>query len=164
MEPESALNWLEELAAEQGAAATALTRDSGASEVQPAEAGGMSNDINEVQAWLEAQARNLEQTRQELEEEPTTEELAPAEPASELPSWLRESMPTGPSTPSSSAPALRDDIAVPVAPSDLPAWLVSPESEPVPEFGDDLIKAIRETGTMPAVLQPSAEPAEAPPA
>src|SRR5258705_636200 len=28
------------------------------------EAGGMSNDISEVQAWLESQARNLEQTRE----------------------------------------------------------------------------------------------------
>src|SRR5207302_768149 len=124
------------------------------------ETGGMSNDISEVQRWLEAQATALEQTRQELEGEPDVAELPPAEPGGELPAWLRESIPSEPAA-KSSGPVLRDDIAMPVAPSDLPSWLVSPETEQVTGF-EDVIQAIRETGTMPAVPEQPAVPAAEP--
>jgi hypothetical protein len=39
---------------------------------------------------------------------------------------------------------------MPVAPSDLPSWLLSPEEQTAPEFDADLLDAIA-TGTMPAV-------------
>jgi hypothetical protein len=162
-EPESALDFLEELALSQtgplrGLASTDQIDHLDKDEPQePAyeEAGGMSNDISEVQAWLESQARNLEQTRVDLDDgsEPDAsyDPDAPAEPGSELPDWLKASMPPAGATTTQTTPALRSDIAPPPSPSELPDWLVSPEAQPMGDLEKELLKEIRETGTMPAV-------------
>ncbi len=145
-EPESALSWLEDLAKGQTGMLDAMTLDSSP---QPASIneGGMSDDINEVQAWLESQARNLEQTRVELDEQDNPDNLAPAEPATDLPDWLRASMPAsgGATTEAPKAPALSDEIATPNAPSDLPNWL-RPTPEPSADLEQDLLASIQDAG------------------
>ena len=156
MEPESALSWLEDLSKGQPE-----PQPNFAAESPVDEAGGMSNDINEVQAWLEAQARNLEQTRVDLESDSDSDELAPAEPASELPAWLQASIGQPGAPTLSTTPALSDEIATPTAPEDLPSWLLSPSDEAAVSFDADLVEAIRATGTMPAVPQ-TEEPALSP--
>ncbi|MCC7448379.1 MAG: hypothetical protein IT324_13240, partial [Anaerolineae bacterium] len=122
------LAWLESMTSAETEAATLPAAPAPAEPELAApvsEAGGASSDINEVKQWLEAQARNLEQTRVELEESEAAGELAPAQPADELPDWLRESMAQMP-PPQPAAPPLAESIATPVAPGDLPDWLVQP--------------------------------------
>src|SRR5262249_4026295 len=65
MAPESALSWLEELAKEQAEPVVDVPANP---EIASIDAGGASDDINEVQAWLFQQARNLEITRDALEQ------------------------------------------------------------------------------------------------
>jgi outer membrane biosynthesis protein TonB len=114
MAPNAALSWLEQLTADES--------NLPATEPEPApvdrNAGPLSNDINEVQRWLEEQARGLEMTRQKLEAE-EIEELPPAEAASEIPEWLRAV------APGMNAPApVGEQVAPPALnPNDLPPWL-----------------------------------------
>ncbi len=142
MEPESALSWLEELAREQTQPLSAVPPEAvPAAEMPPQEAGGASADITEVQAWLDEQARSLELKRAQLEaEEAAAGEVPPAE-AGEVPSWLLESMPQGP-TEVPATPALSENIAFPVAPEDLPSWLTQPEAEAAPDLNADFLASL----------------------
>jgi tetratricopeptide (TPR) repeat protein len=154
MAPESALSWLEELAKEQTGSMPAVP----AEESPPSEAGGASKDIAEVQAWLFEQARNLEMTREALEaEEAQSGELPPAEPA-ELPDWLAGSISQVPPA-ASTTPALSDEIAAPVAPSDLPSWLAQPEPDSSLE---ELLSALQGTPAATPETPPVQEPAPSP--
>ncbi len=173
MAPESALSWLEELAKEQAAPVEDITGVSfeasaveTAAEVTPRDAGGASSDIAEVQAWLDAQARDLELTREALEREETGEELPPAE-AAELPSWLMESISQAPPT-APTTPALSEDIVPPVAPGDLPSWLAEPEAEPALDFDTEFIQSLAQvspsTPSAPAATPPTAAPSMPQPA
>ncbi len=158
MEPESALSWLEELAREQTEPLAAASFESEiVAEASPSEAGGMSDNIDEVQAWLFEQAHKLEQTREELESQPS-DEIAPAE-AGELPDWLRESATMAAVAPST--PALSDEIITPVAPEDLPSWLVQPDSEVPLDFQSELLQEISASAPPPAPSAPEAEPVPA---
>jgi hypothetical protein len=150
MQPESALNWLEDLAKGEALPDFEAASQEAEERAPIDESGGMSNDINEVQAWLEAQARNLEQTRVELENVEFSGDLTPAEPASELPDWLQAAQPIAGSQ-QSATPSFSDEIATPIAPEDLPSWLLTPSEEPALDIAEDLVEAIRATGTMPAV-------------
>ncbi|HVO44661.1 MAG TPA: hypothetical protein VMT34_18670 [Aggregatilineales bacterium] len=115
MAPESALSWLEELAATEG-----KQLPTPAAEPAPeSRTGPMSDDINEVQRWLEQQARSLELTRQQLEAEESEEELPPAEAATEIPDWLRAAAPTLDSTVS----PVGDAVVPSLDPGELPPWL-----------------------------------------
>jgi chemotaxis protein histidine kinase CheA len=157
MAPESALSWLEELAKDQAPSLEGISFEAivTPAETTPREAGGMSNDINEVQAWLDSQARDLELTREALEREETGEDLPPAE-AAELPSWLVESISQIPAA-APATPALSNDIVTPVAPSDLPSWLAEPEAEPALDFDTDFMQSLA------AAAPPSAVPSTPPP-
>ncbi len=122
------LAWLESLTTSQTEVAASAVEAAPAEpeRAEPiSEAGGASEDINEVKKWLEAQAHSLEQTRVELEESEVVDQLAPAQPAEELPAWLRESMAQMP-PPQPAAPPLAEALTPPVAPGDLPDWLVQP--------------------------------------
>ncbi|MEP7286682.1 MAG: hypothetical protein ABI947_13055 [Chloroflexota bacterium] len=162
MDPQDAMSFLEDLAKAQASETPSYTPDyssfeeEAATSAAPAELGGMSNDINEVQRWLEAQAQNLEQTRVELETEPDAADLPPAEPASEIPAWLTQSMPPADIAPRQRTPALSNDITLPPVPSELPAWLQSPQPEPLSNFEEDLFQSISEA--EPQVAQAIEEP------
>ncbi len=154
MAPESALSWLEELAKEQTGSMPAVP----AEESSPSEAGGASKDIAEVQAWLFEQARNLEMTREALEaEDAQSGELPPAEPA-ELPDWLAGSISQAPPV-TPTTPALSDEIATPVAPSDLPSWLAQPEPDSSLE---ELLSALQGTPAAAPETPPVQEPTPSP--
>jgi len=158
------LAWLESLTSSEAEVAAPAAPTPVASEpaAPVAEAGGASSDINEVKQWLEAQARNLEQTRVELEEAETSGELAPAQPADELPDWLRESMAQMP-PPQPAAPPLAESIATPVAPGDLPDWLVQPTEADATLDANAFLESMmtpEPTTAPPAAVEP-ALPAEA---
>jgi hypothetical protein len=116
----------------------------------------MSDDINEVQAWLEAQARNLETTREMLElQEQQPKEETPAE-AGQIPDWLLESMPKDTGAAPTPSP-LSAEIALPAAPGDLPPWLAEAvpggEGESILDFESALAES--ETAADQAVPQPT---------
>jgi hypothetical protein len=161
MAPESTLSWLEELAKDQVLPLESSAAETPAVPAEPiSEAGGMSNDINEVQEWLFAQARQLEHTRQELEAEEVSGEDLPPAGAAEIPDWLSEVAKTPP-TPS--APVLSTEIKPP-DPSELPAWLTQPDTEAAPaDLEAELLGAL--TGqpgqTMPgSAAEPTLAPEE----
>lgn len=148
MAPESTLSWLEELAKDQ-----VIPLETPAAETSEMAAdstpgmGGMSDDINEVQAWLFAQARQLEQTRQELEEEEMVGEDLPPAVAAEIPDWLSE-VAKAPPTPST--PALSTEIKAP-DPSELPAWLTQSDAEATPsDLEAELLGALTGQAAQPA--------------
>ncbi|MCC7210202.1 MAG: hypothetical protein IT323_23070, partial [Anaerolineae bacterium] len=140
MTAESALSWLESLAHETPApsapsmpAASSAPEPALAGEPGDRMAGGMSDDVDEVRAWLEAQARELEQTREQLEsEEPYVAAEMPSlsdEPAvpGDVPDWLTSLHEASLDAAQAESP-LVEDVALPDVPSDLPTWLT--ESQP----------------------------------
>ena len=139
MEAASALSWLEQLASEnqnmpliQSAdesslwAETTPIADSVDSINERAdETGGLSNDANELQSWLNRQAGSLASIHDgdELYDDTdslTANALSEAEPA-DLPSWLLDQMPSS----VGQRDLFSDQIAEPPTPDDLPAWLNS---------------------------------------
>lgn len=143
------LAWLEDLAAEQGAAPPsepaiieAMTAGplAGLSDVeieQRAAAGELSAE--QMEAWLNRQAESLAAHRSEAEEmfaEPM--EVEAAAPA-EIPSWLADAMPADEMPPVEAAPTpLVEEIAEPPQPADLPDWL----AEEAPETAEAELMAL----------------------
>ncbi|MHB8627765.1 MAG: tetratricopeptide repeat protein [Aggregatilineales bacterium] len=140
MEAASALSWLEQLAreaqslpaAKPGAEASAVPEipaEEAAwadTTLRPAEeAGGMSNDMAEIQQWLAAQADSLAQVHELDQVSATEEDIPPAVPG-ELPEWLRDQMgvDASPITASPRSSPLVDELAAAPIPADLPDWLL----------------------------------------
>ncbi len=140
MEAASALSWLEQLAreaqslpaAEPGAEASAVPEISAEeaawadTTLRPAEeAGGMSDDMAEIQHWLAAQADSLAHVHELDQTSALQDDIPPAMPG-ELPEWLRDQM-SADASPVSASPRsspLVNELAEPPIPADLPAWLL----------------------------------------
>ncbi len=154
MEAASALSWLEELARENQSLPTAVGEDKwvDATVESVDETGGISDDLAEVQRWLNAQADSLAS----VHEQDDFADLAPANESAEvqpgdLPDWLRNQMPA------TRAPeaALRDEILEPPIPADLPSWLQ--DNVDSTEAISDLSLDLNEFGTPEATPVPEAE-------
>ena len=134
MTPDAALSWLDSLSAD---AEPAAAPPSAPQDLSPLEAGGLSNDPQEVQAWLTEQLGSLMQTR-EAETDLAAADLPPAEPSAELPDWLSEAI-VDPTLPAARG-TLDPDIKLPTPPADLPTWLLEPsESDLDLTFSEDFI-------------------------
>ncbi len=148
MEAASALSWLEQLAREnQGLPAEAPAAPSNTSDVSETwfeadvvtpnnEVGGASNDLAEVQRWLNQQAGSLANIHDQDDASDifatdtdtfgdatfsadAFDTLGAPEPGA-LPDWLMQQMPSGqPHT-----DALSDEILEPPTPENLPSWLL----------------------------------------
>ena len=138
MTPDAALSWLDSLSSEAEAASALPSAPEG---VSPIEAGGLSNDPQEVQAWLTSQLGSLMQVRAEEDEAPLPIDDSPAEPSSSLPDWLSEAI-VDP-TLTAARGALDPDIKLPTPPADLPTWLLeSAEPEALDlDLGEDFLPA-----------------------
>ncbi|MDW8300029.1 MAG: hypothetical protein RML95_11915, partial [Anaerolineae bacterium] len=134
MTPDAALSWLDSLSAALEPEPEQASAPKG---ISPREAGGLSNDPREVQAWLTEQLDSLMQTREaELDLSPA--DVPPAEPTTALPDWLSEAV-VDPTLPSARG-ILDPEIKLPTPPADLPSWLIeTTEAELDLEFGDDFI-------------------------
>jgi hypothetical protein len=129
MTPDEALAWLDSLSAEPAPEPMQT--------ISPIEAGGLSNDPREVQAWLTEQLGSLMQTR-DAESEDILSDVPPAEPATSLPDWLSEAV-VDPTLPAARA-TLELEIKLPTPPEDLPTWLIEePAADLDLEFGEDFI-------------------------
>jgi hypothetical protein len=160
--PDSTLSWLEELAREEVTPLPASEEiapldyrpEPQTPTVDPMMAGGLSNDPNEVQAWLERQLESLEANREELERIEQGAE-APAI-GGEIPDWLLESMPKD-KVATKEMPALSDEIALPDVSDELPPWLTESEmanqEEPALNFSVDELDFISPTEAEAAVSE-----------
>ncbi len=119
MTPDAARSWLDSLSSEAEVASPPPSVPEG---VSPIEAGGLSNDPQEVQAWLTSQLGSLMQVRAEEDELALPIDDSPAEPSSSLPDWLSEAI-VDPTLPAARG-ALDPDIKLPTPPADLPTWLL----------------------------------------
>ncbi|MFQ3536963.1 MAG: hypothetical protein SNJ58_13925, partial [Aggregatilineales bacterium] len=134
MTPDAALSWLDSLSAEAEVDAVPSRPPQG---VSPLEAGGLSNDPQEVQAWLTEQLGSLMQAR-EAEAELSPADVAPAEPSTTLPDWLSEAI-VDPTLPPARG-ALDPQIKLPTPPADLPSWLLETSDTDLDlAFGEDFI-------------------------
>jgi hypothetical protein len=139
MTPDAALSWLDSLSTEPESAPEKAPEPpvSAPQGISPLEAGGLSNDPQEVQAWLTEQLGSLMQAR-EAEENLSLADLPPAEPSASLPDWLSEAV-VDPTLPSARG-ILEPEIKLPTPPEDLPTWLLeTAEAEIDLTFSDDFI-------------------------
>ncbi len=152
MTPDAALSWLDSLSAEVEAASPPPSAPEG---ISPIEAGGLSNDPQEVQAWLTSQLGSLMQVRAEEDELPLPIDDSPAEPSSSLPDWLSEAI-VDPTLPAARG-ALDPDIKLPTPPADLPTWLLE-SAEPAAldlDLGEDFLP--EETPALEAIPEMAIE-------
>ncbi len=134
MSPEQALAWLDSLSAEPE---PEPTLPSPARDVSSLEAGGLSDDPREVQAWLTEQLGSLLQTRA-AETDLAAADVPPAEPNNALPDWLSEAI-VDPTLPAARG-TLDPEIKLPTPPADLPTWLLEePEADLDLDLGEDFI-------------------------
>lgn len=152
MTPDAALSWLDSLSSEAEAASAPPSAPEG---ISPIEAGGLSNDPQEVQAWLTSQLGSLMQVRAEEDELPLPTDDSPAEPSSSLPDWLSEAI-VDPTLPAARG-ALDPDIKLPTPPADLPTWLLeSAEPEALDlDLGEDFLP--EETPALEAIPEMAIE-------
>ena len=156
MAPESALSWLQSLTTE-GMVEAAPSAQATPSVIEDEMAGGLSDDVEEIRAWLETQARHLEEAGIEPEAAPVDEGDTEPVPA-EIPDWLTRMRPS--SETASETPPLTDALELPELPSDLPGWLAA--AEPGAELPDLEAELARLESADLATAFPS-EPTRMPP-
>ncbi len=149
------LAWLEDLAAEQGAAPVVsidLLAGMSDEEIERRAAAGELT-AQQMEAWLRRQAASLAAHRAEAEfAMGELEEVEPAMPT-ELPPWLQEAMPAEevPVAGLGAEPPLVEAITEPPQPVGLPDWL----AEEVPDTSDAALLEL--LGEAEVAAQPAAE-------